>query len=849
MLKLTLKNLVARKVRLLLSAFAIVLGVGFVAGSFVFTDTMASSFDKIAFGTVSDVNVRPTQEAGNAITASINMDDRRISDSVLNDVREIEGVKSAVGGIQGTGLLVITKENRLLSQTGAPTLAFNAAGTVNMDGDEVISYAEGRAPEKEGEIALDARAADAAGYQIGETVKLATAGDPPIVKAKLVGIVQFNAGSMAGATLVLFDTATAQRMFLDGDDAYNQIAIQREADVSQTTLAKRVQNVLPEGIEAVTGQDLGEETKATFDDMLGFLNTFLLVFAGISLVVGSFLIINTFSMLVAQRSSELALLRAIGASSSQVRTAVLIEAFVVGLVGSALGLLFGFGLAGALKSGLGYLGIDLSGTDLAFLPRTVVVSLVVGLVVTLFAAYIPARRASHVPPIAAMRDDQAMSEGTVHWRVIIAALLAVTGFVLMGLALWGDVPKPGWWVGGGIIAVLLAVIASSVVTSIPVLLVLGAVFRGIFGFVGRLSEQNSLRNPRRTAATASALTIGLALVTTMSILGASVNDSIDATVDEQFTTDFVVRNPMGMPISTELVREISELPGVQTATSSQFVALMIDERQIFASAADPDAWAEIFTIKYVEGKAPTQKSTIAYAESTAESFGVSVGDEVDLTFPSGVQKATVSGVYADVGSLGQVLIPYSTVEAAGIKRVDSTIAINKKESAGFETTRKAIERVTASNPSVVVQDKASFAEAQREQVNTLLFLIYALLGLAIVIAILGIVNTLALSVIERTRELGLLRAVGLERGQLRRMVRLESIAIAVLGAVLGIASGLLFGVALQKTFADTGITVLSIPAVQLTVFLLVAAVVGVLAALLPARRAAKLNILDAIAVE
>ena len=849
MLKLTLKNLAARKVRLLLSAFAIVLGVGFVAGSFVFTDTMASSFDKIAYGTVSDVNVRPAQDDSDQIAASMNMDDRKIPASVVKDIAAVDGVKSAVGSVQGSGIMVITKENRLLSTTGAPTLAFSADDSVNTVGDPFMSLTAGREPLKEGEIALDERSAAAAGYKVGDTVKLATAGNPPIVKAKLTGTFEFGGGSLAGATLVLFDVETAQKMFLSGEDAFNSVSIQREQNVSEAVLAKRVQQVLPEGIEAVSGTKLAEETKSTFDQVLGFLNTFLLVFAGISLVVGSFLIVNTFSMLVAQRSSELALLRAIGAERTQVRTAVLIEAFVVGLIGSILGLLFGFGLAGALKAGLGYLGIDLSGTALAFLPRTVIVSLVVGLVVTLFAAYVPAHRASKVPPIAAMRDDQAMSEGAVHWRVGVGSLLAVAGLSLMGIALWTDVPKPGWWVGGGIIAMLLAVVATSVVTSIPVLLGLGKAFRSMFGFIGRLTEQNSLRNPRRTSATASALTIGLALVTTMAILGASVNASIDDTVDEQFTTDFVVRNPMGMPISTELVREIGELPGVATATSSQIVGFTVRDSPVYASAADPEAWAEVFTIKYVAGGAPIEKGAIAFSESTADNLGIKVGNEVELGFGSGSQQATVSGVYADVGSLGQALVPFSTVDAAGIKRADSTIAVNKKETAGFQTTRAAIERVTADNPSVVVQDKESFAEAQRAQVNTLLNLIYALLGLAIVIAILGIINTLALSVIERTRELGLLRAVGLERGQLRRMVTLESIAIAVLGAVLGIAAGVLFGVALQRTFADTGITVLSIPVMQLAIFLVVAALVGILAAVFPARRAAKLNILDAIAIE
>ncbi|TXJ06983.1 MAG: FtsX-like permease family protein [Aeromicrobium sp.] len=849
MLSFTLRNLLARKVRLLLSAFAIVLGVGFVAGSFVFTDTMASSFDKIAYGTVASVNVRPVQESSDAMTSSMTMDARRIDASVVDDVRQVDGVRKAAGGVQGLGLFVITKENRLLSTTGAPTLAFNVDDTRNAADEEIIRWVSGRAPEREGEVAIDARAAKGAGYRVGDTIKLATLGDPPIVETKLTGIVEFSSGSLAGATLVLFDTKTAQAMFMDGADEFNTISIERDPSVSEEVLTKRVQEVLPEGLEAVSGTDLGNETKSVFDEVLGFLNTFLLVFAGISLVVGSFLIVNTFSMLVAQRSSELALLRAMGASRRQVQAAVLIEAAVVGFVGSILGLGFGFGLAALLKSALGYLGIDLSGTALVFLPRTVIVAVVVGVVVTLLAAYIPARRASKVPPVAAMRDDQALSEGTVHWRVISGVVFALLGFGLFGLALWTDLPKPGWMVGAGIISLLLAVIATSVVTAIPVLAGLGRGFRGIFGFVGLLAEQNSLRNPRRTAATASALTIGLALVTTMSIMGASLNASIDEGVDKQFTTDFIVTNPTRMPISSKLTDQIVELPSVAKAVPNQSIGFTIGDEPIYGSVTDPQAWSEIFKVNYVKGEAPVRAGTIAFNETKAKALSVSVGDTVELAFLTGTVPVQVAGIFEDSEALGQSLAPYSLLEDAGIKRADTVIAVNKKPNAGFKTTRAALERITKDNPTVVVQDKESFAEAQRAQVNTMLYLIYALLGLAIVIAILGIVNTLALSVIERTRELGLLRAVGLERGQLRRMVRLESVALAVLGAILGIATGTVSGVVLQRTFVDDGITALSIPVTQLVIFLAISALVGVMAAVLPAHRAAKLNILDAISVE
>lgn len=849
MLRLTLRNLIARKVRLLLSAFAIVLGVGFVSGSFVFTDTMGSSFDKIAYGTVLDVNVRPTQSDANPLVLALSPDDRTISTKVLKEIKNIDGVESAHGIVQGFGLFLITKDNRLYGDTGAPTIGMNTSNSKNMAGEPMVDWVQGRAPEKPGEIALDERSAKRAGYDVGETVKFIGGTSTEMQKAKLTGLLKFRSGGLAGATLMVFDTEAAQDLFLEGKNDFTGIGIEAKPGVDNDALAAKVRTVLPDDVEALTGDQLAEETKSLFDRMLGFLNNFLLVFAGIALVVGSFLIMNTFSMLVAQRSGELALLRAIGASRSQVRTSVLIEAFVVGLVGAAIGLLFGFGLAAGLKEILGLIGVDLSGSALVFAPRTVVVALLVGVVVTMVAAYLPARRASAVPPIAAMRDDQAMSEGSIRWRVIFGVAIGLIGLALMVVAVWGDLPKRGWTVGAGIIAVLLAVIATSVVTSIPVIAALGKFFQLVFGFVGRLAAQNARRNLRRTAATASALMIGLALVTSIAILGASVNASIDEGVDEQFTSDFIVQNPMRQPFSPKLADEITELPGVDRVAAFQGIAATYNDSPVIAMAVDQADVESMFDIKYLSGKAPTGENSIGFSESMAESLNLKVGQKMELAFLSGPREVSVSGIYNDNHVVPYALVPFALVDAVGIKRADTTLAVKKEDAAGFETVRRALERVTADNPALVVQDKASFAQAQRDQVDTLLNLIYALLGLAIVIAILGIVNTLALSVIERTRELGLLRAVGLERGQLRRMVRLESITIAVLGALVGILAGVLFGAALQRTFADDGISAFAIPVAKLAIFLGVAAVVGIIAAVLPAHRAAKLDVLDAISVE
>lgn len=852
MRRVTWRNLIARKLRLLLSAFAIVLGVAFLSGSLVFTDTIARSFDQIAYGTVTDVTVRPVTDTGDAAAAAINRDARTIPASVVGDVAAVPGVERAEGAINGAGLFVIKRDGSLLGGTGAPTLGLNAGGKEpfpNAAGDPIIEWRAGGNPTRAGEVALDSESASKAGYGMGDTVRLALPTDPPVVEAKIVGLFDFGAGGLAGATLVVFDDATAQKYFVDGKDAFTVVQVQAAPGVSQAELASRIAKVIPDGTEAVTGEKLAEESKDLFDQLLGFLSTFLLVFAGIALVVGTFMIVNTFSILVAQRSRELALLRALGASRRQVSRSVLTEAFVVGVIGSTVGLAAGVGLALGLKALFSQFGLDLSGTQLQFQARTVVASYVVGILVTMVAAWVPARRASRVPPVAAMRDDVAMPEAALHWRLLLALLFGLVGAAALASGLWLDVPKPIWWVGGGIFAVLMAVALGSPVMAIPVLGAFGALYRRVFGAVGLLAAENARRNPRRTAATASALMIGLALVTTMSILGASINKSIDSGVEREFSADYLVQNVTGLGLAPELAEQLRQIDGVAVVAPFQTVVLDADGKQLFASAVDPASFAEVFTLDYVDGSAPERPDTIAISESTAESTGFTVGQVIDLTGTGDAVPATVTGIYGDSQVAGPALVPLSTVTTLGIKRGDTAMAINATPEAGTSTVKYRLMRAVKGNPTVVVQDKESFAEAQRAQVNTLLNLIYALLGLAIVIAVLGIINTLALSVIERTREIGLLRAVGLTREQLRRMVRLESVAIAILGAILGIAAGVLFGVSLQRSFADDGITDLAVPAASLSVFVLVSAVVGVLAAVLPARRAAKLNVLDAIGGE
>jgi putative ABC transport system permease protein len=851
MFRATMRNLLARKLRLALSGFAIVLGVAFVAGSFVFTDTLSKSFDGIVNGTTPDVGVE-IKDASDPADPSGAGDIRSIPAAVADDLAaKVDGAARVDGNLTVGNVYVIDEDGKLVGGNGPPSFAVNFNDAPSITGRPVLSIDDGEAPHGPGEIMLDEFTADQAGYEIGDTVPLATLSNQEAgrLDATLTGIVSFGEGSLQGATLTVFDTQAMQQLFFDGDDVYTDIWLTADDGVSQEELRDEAAAVIPDDLEARTGDDLAEESQDDFEEAISFISIFLLVFAGIALVVGTFLIINTFSILVAQRSRELALLRALGASRRQVTRSVLLESFIIGLVGSTIGLLLGFGLPPALTALMRAIGIDLQLESLVFKPRTAILAYAVGIGVTMIAAYLPARRASRIAPVAALRDEIALPESSIRRRTIIGAIVVVLGAGFMALGLAGSGGTGASLVGLGILCVLLGVAALSPVVGRPVLQVLGRLFRP-FGMVGRLATQNSLRNPRRTAATASALMIGLALVATMSVLGSSANASIDKMVRENLAADYVISNAIGAPFSPGIAEQAAQVDGVESVAAYRGMPVDVDDQEIFGGATDPAAFTQMIDATIVDGSLDDLSgSTVALDDGTAEDLGVSVGDTIDLEFPGSDQPVEVVATYDDNPAMGQYVVPFAVFDAAQIRPADSYVYILREDGASQTQVRSELEQIVEDVPTVSLKDQEEFADEFKANVNQLLFLIYALLGLAIVIAVLGIINTLALSVIERTREVGLLRAVGMSRRQLRRMVRLESIAIAVLGAVLGVVMGVVFGVTLQRAIADQGLDVLSVPYVNLGVFVVIAALVGVLAALLPARRAARLDVLRAITTE
>ncbi|MGZ8743430.1 MAG: ABC transporter permease [Nocardioides sp.] len=850
MFKAAWKSLLGRKLRLLMSTFAIVLGVAFVAGSLIFTDTLSRSFDAIFASSVGDVVVRPvggTSADGTPTTKTMPAE-------LVDELASVDGAARADGNVSSFSVFVVGDNGKVVGGQGAPGIGLNWNDAPAANGLEGLEITDGREPDQAGEVVLDEGTAERAGYEVGDTIHVVTSSrDAALLRPELVGIAQFaDGGSTNGATLTMFDTRTAQELFLDGDDAYNDAWVTADG-VSQQELRDNVAAMLPDGFEAVTGDAAADEAASDLMEAISFISTFLLIFAGISLVVGSFLIVNTFSILVAQRSRELALLRAIGASRRQVTRSVLFEALVLGAAGATIGLGLGVLLAMGIRALFATFGLDLSGSSLIFMPRTVVASYVVGILVTVVAAYIPARRSARIPPVAALRDDVAMPESALHWRLIIGAGLIVAGGAAMLSGLYLDVPSPGWWVGGGILAVLLGVAGAAPVISRPVVALATVIYRRVYGTVGNLAGQNSLRNPRRTAATASALMIGLALVTTMSILGSSAKASVDKSIEENFYGDLVVSNVIGMPFSTSIADDIETVDGVDAVSRMRYANMSFDsDGGQGVAGIEPDTLTQVAAVPMVEGSmADLRDGTVIVDEGVAEDKNVGVGDEVELSFPAGTEKYEVVGVYQDNDPV--LWLPYATtlktLEDVGFPPADSYLLITMDEGVDASAVQTAVEEKTTELPTVTVKDQAGFADEQRAPIDQMLLLIYALLGLALVIAVLGIVNTLALSVIERTREVGLLRAIGLGRGQLRRMIRLEAIVIAVLGAVLGVGMGIVFGLALMTSLADEGLEVVQVPFGQLALYVVAAGLVGVLAAVFPARRAARLDVLRAIATE
>jgi putative ABC transport system permease protein len=854
--RLTWRSLLARKARLAMSTLAIVLGIGFLDGVLTFSSGLSTTFNGIIEGSTSDGLVRPAGTAsfeavGAGSTATVSPDE-------VAALEALPEVARADGSVDGLGLYVLDGDDKLVGTGGAPTLAFNYAASPNMAGEPILELDGGRWPEADDEIALDTAAAENAGYELGDRVTVIPPGidgSGPITRElELVGLAGFNGGAgTAGSTLVIFSTDGAQAMFLGGADVFTSVTLTAAEGVTQAELVEAAGAALPAGYEAVTGDEVAEESQSAVGEFLGFIDIFLGTFAVIAVIVGGFIIANTFSILVAQRVRELALLRALGASRVQVRRSVLLEAGLTALVGSTLGLVLGLGLARGLAVLFGSFGLEINGAVLTLTPATVAAAYVVGLGVTLLSAYLPARRASRVAPVAAMREDTATPEQGLGRRTAVGVVLLVLGAGAAGAGVVGAPGNDALWIGAGAVVWVLTAAAISPVLGRPVLLGARRVFSAAFGTTGRLAGDNALRNPRRTGATASALMIGLTLVSAVGVLAASMAASTDKLVDDQFEADFLVQSPVFGSFPVAIGDQMAEVDGVAVLARQQGVLATLgdDEEPTYIVASD-DAFGDVYDLTVTEGSAQPGAGQAVVNADTAAERDLEVGSTLELGFPGADPvEVEVAGIIDDTPVAGPVNVGFDVLEEAGVRRVDTTLSVNTEpgsSSAQVQAVQDELDEIVADLPIVAVQDKEEFADSITAQINQLLYIVYGLLALSVVIAVIGIVNTLSLSVLERTREIGLLRAVGLSRPRLRRMVTLESVTISLMGAVLGLALGLVIGVLLQRSLRED-LSELALPWTSLVVFLGVSVLFGVVASILPAIRASRMNVLEAIATE
>lgn len=841
MLKLGLRSVLAHRLRFVLCTVAVLLGVAFVGGALIFTDTLSAALKKNFAGSPADITVTPVSALKNTPGLS-NARAATLTSDLANQIAEVPGVA-------GTDPQVLIPGAQVLGSDGKPTEAFGlptyAGGWPHDLRTATFKLIDGKPPWGQQQLALDQQTAKREGYEIGDQVKVVT--PAKAVTATLTAITSPNlTGKSAGAPLITFDSASAQLLLL-GRPGWTSITVSIEPGQDVQAVSQAIAKVVGKDVSVRTAAQVSADGESSLDNSFGGFSAILLLFAGIALFVGTFLIVNTFSMLVAQRSRELAMLRAIGASRGQVTRTVLIEAFIIGAIGSTLGLVLGTGVAASLQSFYQSLDLAIPGSSLQISAPTVIACYVVGIGITLFAAYPAARRAGKLPPVAAMRDDVSVPERSLRLRLavggfllLMTALLVAIAFTLQGLAaaiLLG--------LGAGI-ALLGVVLTSPLISRYAV--------RGLLSPLGHrapitLGRRNAERNPRRTAATASALMISLALVSGLVVIAASAKASINRNLQDAIGTAELLVNA-DEPFSGQVGLHVAKVPGVAAVHHVRQMPGDIDGHRITVAGVDDGTIAGPITVRFDSGSADgLNDGKAVIPRNLAKQLNLVVGKQFELTTTTGKQTLRVAGIIAPNRQLNAVVLAQPAFTRAGGGTTDTTLYVDVADGTDFGTVRRAVATGLTDYPAVQVRDQQAFAQSQRQPIDIVLSVIAMLLTLAILIAVLGIVNTLALGVIERTREIGLLRAIGMDGRQLRRMLQVEAIAISLLGALLGLLVGVLFGAAVQYVMREDGLGVLDIPVIQLLIAVLISGAVGVLAAVWPSRRAAKLDVLRAIAAE
>ncbi len=857
MWKVTIRGLRAHKLRLLLSALAVVLGIAFMSGTYVLTDSTQRGFDRL-FESINagiDLQVRTASEFGDGGGPGLGDDRTPVPEALLEDVRSVEGVASAEGLVFGFDVRIFLPREPGEDPKLIETLGLSIA--VSVVEDEVLSsYAvrSGRLPERNGEIALDASTAKRHDFALGNGIEIrGVVGDGASAtrEYELVGTIGLgDTDIVGGATVVMLTIDDAQQL-LDREDQFDWINVTVAEGESASLVQDRIAAVLPFGVEVVPGEIVTEQQQNDVGQFLDAFQMILLVFGFIGVIVGGFVIVNTFTIIVSQRVRELALLRSLGASQAQVVGSVLLEALLVGLVASAVGLVGGVGLGWLIQRLIGAIGFSPPDAGLVVLPRTVVVGMLVGTGLTVISAVIPAIRASWVPPLAAVRRTEIGASRPSAVRFGIGAAVLLVGLVIIVPMLGTE--RGGAWmrlgIGAGCVVAGLVLVAPRFAR--PAASAIGRPLAMGHRIHGVLARANSQRSARRTSSTASALMIGLSLVTVSLVLAASMQSSVRAIVDASFRSDLSLATDFN-PFPVTLREQLEARPEVGRIASLRFTdAVRIAGSRRNFDGVDRTAIDDLLFLDVRDGStAGLDDDGILLYERFARDRGINVGDLLPADFETGSTLLQVVGIFYEKGFFDDVVTGLGTYERHLNRQRDFMLFVRAAPNVSVDDLRAAAEAITKADfPDVKVQDQEEFKKQQQDDVNQFLFVVFALVAMAIFIAVLGVMNTLALSVFERTQEIGLLRAVGMSRRQVRKMIRGEAAIIAVFGAVLGIVAGLLLGAALVVNLRSFIETQIAVPWVQLVVVVIVAALAGLGAALFPARRAAKLDVLEAIATE
>lgn len=843
-----LRTLRSHARRTVMTSIAVVIGVALIAGTLIFSDTINKSFDQIGESSYRGVAavVTPTEREG-VPTDEAGLNVPTLPRALRDRVAAVDGVKDAQGQISGQAIVFKKDGKTRLGGQGPPSLLFSATP----DGYGETAYVDGHAPRGAGEVAFDRATAEKAGVEVGDEVSIQ--GEGPRETMRLVGLVEFGGGdtSFGGVTVAITTEDEAARLVGRTDDRYwSEVMARSRPGVSDRELAERIQAAIGDAGTVRTGLDQGAKQASDIKDELSFLPTMLLIFAGIATFVGAFLIFNTFSITVAQRQREFALLRALGASRRQVRLLVSGEALAVGLIGALLGMTAGFVVAPLLRAMIKAFGADMPATATVFAGRTLIVSLIVGVVVTMLASFLPARRATKVAPVEALRDAAAPpGRGAVSRGPVLVGVgfgvLGVVGLVLGAFGVIdGDAGTAFAGGGAGLLFVAATLISPALVG--PLATVVGRPLQRIFGLPGRLARDNAARQPGRTAVTSGALMIGLALVVFATVFAAGLRDTLRGDLERVVTAPVVLQGTNGgmSTLPPTVVADAADAPGTRAAGGINIGELQVGDQTVPVTA--PDAILlddELVRVDGIDDGRPVRDpgpGRVYLTDAVAGDLGLGAGDRFTATGANGYQGSleVVAIVEGTAAAISGVVMTERTAREFGIAQPFFVVVDGDRDAVA--------SALAADYPAVEVLTKEGWIDNQTAQVNQLLGLVYALLALSVVVALFGIVNTLTLSIQERVRELGLLRAVGATRGQVRRMVLLEAVITALLGALLGAVLGFVLAAGVVATLDGFSV---SVPVTQIIGLVLLAALLGVVAAIRPARRAARLDVLQAIADE